>query len=140
MRAYSMDLRERVVTACDEGGATREQIAARFSVSVRWVRDLLRRRRQTGSIAPKPRGGGRAPAFDAEAAARLRQAARDDSDATLEGLAEAAGVACSPAAIFRALDRLGITRKKKETPRRSPPCCRRGVNRFALASYGSRPG
>jgi putative transposase len=70
MKAYSMDLRERVVVACDEGGATREAIAARFSVSVRWVRDLLRRRRETGSIAPKPRGGGRPPAFDAEAAGR----------------------------------------------------------------------
>ena len=112
MKAYSMDLRGRVVAACDEGGATREQVAARFAVSVRWVRDLLKRRSETGSIAPKPRGGGRAPAFDAEAAARLRQAVRDDCDATLEELAEAAGVACSPAAVFRALDRLGVTRKK----------------------------
>ena len=67
MRAYSIDLRERVVAACDARDGTREQIAARFSVSVSWVRKLLRRRRETGSIAPKPRGGGRAPAFDAEA-------------------------------------------------------------------------
>ena len=64
MKPYSMDLRERVVAACDEGGATRERIAARFSVSVSWIRDLMRRRRETGSIAPRPRGGGRAPAFD----------------------------------------------------------------------------
>src|SRR4051794_11143495 len=112
MKTYSMDLRERVVAACDEGIATREQVAARFAVSVRWVRDLLKRRRETGSIAPKPRGGGRAPAFDGEAAARLRQAVRDGTDATLAELAEAAGVACSPAAVFRALDRLGVTRKK----------------------------
>jgi hypothetical protein len=39
MNAYSMDLRERVVAACDAGDATREQVAARFSVSVRWIRD-----------------------------------------------------------------------------------------------------
>jgi len=112
VKTYSMDLRERVVAACDEGGATREQIAARFSVSVSWIRDLLKRRRETGSIAPKPRGGGRRPAFDPEAGARLRQAVRDDNDATLAELAEAAGVACSPAAVYRALRRLDVARKK----------------------------
>ena len=41
MKAYSMDLRERVVAACDAGDDTREEIAARFSVSVAWVRRLL---------------------------------------------------------------------------------------------------
>jgi transposase len=112
MRADSNDLRERVVAACDARDGTREQIAVRFSVSVAWSRKVLRLRRDTGSIAPRPPGGGRRAAFDAEAAARLRQAVRDDSDATLEELARAAGVACSPAAVFRALDRLGVTRKK----------------------------
>ena len=119
MKAYSMDLRERVVAACDEGVATREQIAARFSVSVSWIRDLLKRRRDTGSIAPKPRAGGRARAFDADAAARLRAAVRADDDATLEELARAAGVACATSAVCRALDRLGITRKKSRGGRPS---------------------
>lgn len=119
MKAYSMDLRERVVAACDEGGATRERIAARFSVSLRWVRGLLKRRRETGSIAPKPRGGGRPAAFDAAAAGRLRAAVRADADATLEELGRAAGVACSAAAVYRALDRLGITRKKSRGGRPS---------------------
>ena len=112
MRAYSNDLRERVVAACDQGDATREQVAVRFSVSVSWIRKLLKQRRDTGAIAPRPHGGGRAPAFDPAAAERLRQAVRDDDDATLEELGQAAGVACSPAAVYRALDRLGITRKK----------------------------
>src|SRR3954462_13697033 len=112
MKAYSMDLRERVVAACDAHDGTRDQIAERFSVSVSWVRDLLKRRRDTGSIAPRPRGGGRPPAFDEAAGARLREAVRADPDATLEELAEAAGVACCPSAVHRALERLGITRKK----------------------------
>src|SRR3954452_22977782 len=99
MKAYSMDLRERVVAACDACDATREQIAARFSVSVSWIRDLMRRRRKTGSIAPKPHGGGRPPAFAAEAAQRLRAAVDADDDATLAELAEAAGVACVPSAV-----------------------------------------
>ena len=119
MRAYSIDLRERVVAACDRGDATREQVAARFSVSVVWIRKLLRQRRQTGSIAPKPHGGGRAPAFDARAAGRLREAVRADDDATLEELAGKVGVACGPSAVHRALARLGITRKKSRGGRPS---------------------
>ena len=87
MNADSIDLRERVVAACDVGGATREQVAARSSVSVPWIRQLSRRRRDTGSIAPKPRGGGRAPACDGEAAGRLREAVRADDDATREARA-----------------------------------------------------
>src|SRR5215218_5108787 len=123
MKPYSMDLRERVVAACDARDGTREQIAARFSVSVRWIGEILRRRRQTGSIAAKPHGGGRAPAFDGAAAARLREAVRADAGATLEELAAAAGVACSAPAVYRALRRLGITRKKSRggRPSRTAP-------------------
>ena len=118
MKAYSIDLRERVVAACDAGDATREQVAARFSVSVPWIRNLMRRRRETGSIAPKPRGGGRAPAFDGDAAGRLREAVRA-ADATLEELAGACGVSCCASVVHRALARLGITRKKSRGGRPS---------------------
>src|SRR5215210_5437156 len=109
MKPYPMDLRERVVAACDARDGTREQIAARFSVSVSWVRDLLKRRRDTGSIAPEPHGGGRPPAFAGEAARRLRAAVDADDDATLAELAEAAGVARVPSAVHRALVRRAIT-------------------------------
>lgn len=123
MKAYSTDLRQRVVAACDTRDGTRPQIAARFSVSESWVRKVLRQRRDTGSIEPKTHGGGRAPAFDALASARLRQAVRSDDDATLEELGRAAGVACSPAAVYRALRRLGVTRKKSRggRPSRTAP-------------------
>lgn len=57
MRVCSTDLRERVAAACDVGDATREQVAARFSVSVAWIRELMRQCRETGSIAPLPHGG-----------------------------------------------------------------------------------
>jgi len=118
MAAFSMDLRERVVAACDEGMDTRAEIAERFSVSESWVRRLLQRRRETGSIAPRPRGGGQPPAVDDEAAGRLREAVAADSHATLKELAAASGVACSTSAVDRALKRLGITRKKS---RSGPP-------------------
>lgn len=118
MHAYSMDLRERVVAACDRAEGTREQIAQRFCVSIAWLYRLLQRRRQTGSIAPKPHGGGQEPAFDDEALQRLRQAVADCPDATLEELRQAAGVACSVSAVHRALEKLDLPRKKS---RSTPP-------------------
>ena len=123
MRAYSNDLRQRVVAGYDAREGTQEQVATRFAVSVSWVRKLLRQRRATGSIAPRPHGGGHAPAFDPAADARLRQAVRDDSDARLEELGRAAGVVCSASAVHRALDRLGVTRKKSRggRPSRTAP-------------------
>ena len=123
MKSYSTDLRRRVVVACDAGDGTRRQIAARFSVSESWIRKVLRQRRETGSIEPRPHGGGRAPAFDGPAQGRLREAVRGDDDATLRELARAAGVACSQAATCRALARLGITRKKSRggRPSRTAP-------------------
>jgi transposase len=119
MGTYSIDLRQRVVAAYDAGEGTQEQVAARFAVSVSWVRKLLRQRRATGSIAPRPHGGGRATAFDAGASDRLREAVRDDDDATLVELARAAGVACCASAVHRALKRMGITRKKSRGGRPS---------------------
>ena len=119
MAAYSNDLRGRVVAADDAGEGTQEQVAARFAVSTSWVRKLLRQRRVTGSIAPRPHGGGRAPAFDEGASRRLREAVRADDDATLAELARAAGVACCASAVHRALERLGITRKKSRGGRPS---------------------
>ena len=41
MKAYSNDLRQRVLAACDRGEGTREQIARRFDVGVAWVYRLL---------------------------------------------------------------------------------------------------
>lgn len=116
--AYSMDLRERVAAACDEGIDTRAEVAERFSVSESWIRRLLQRRRDSGSLAPKPHRGGHPPAFDVEAAQRLRDAVKATPDATLKELAEATGVACSTSAVDRTLRRLRIPWKKS---RRMPP-------------------
>ena len=119
MVTYSMDLRIRVAAACDDGTDTRAEIAERCAVSESWIRRLLQRRRETGALDPKPHGGGQPPAFDAAAADRLRRAVAADPDATLQGLARACGVACSTSAVDRALRRLGITRKKRRSGRRS---------------------
>lgn len=123
MKAYSNDLRQRVLAACDRGEGTREQIARRFDVGVAWVYRLLQRRRLSGMTDPRPHGGGQQPAFDAAAAERLRQAVADRPDGTLRELREAAGVACGTSAVHRMLVKLGLPRKKSPSgpPSRTTP-------------------
>jgi transposase len=113
MVPYSNDLRERVLMAVDAGEGTQEEIATRFRVSARWIRKLLTRRIATGSIAPKPNGGGRKLSIQGEAADALRAAVRDDPDATLAELRQATGVKVCVMTVWRAIERLKITRKKK---------------------------
>src|SRR3954465_12499149 len=61
MRPYSIDLRERVAAAGDDGRWSRRQIAGLFRVSVSFVTRLLSRRRETGTLAPEPHRGGPPP-------------------------------------------------------------------------------
>ena len=51
-RAYSLDLRERILKDCD-GGMSSEDAARKYSVSIAWVYSLRKQRRETGSIALK---------------------------------------------------------------------------------------
>jgi transposase len=117
MVPYSIDLRERVLAAVDAGEGTQEAIAQRFRVSARWIRKLLARRAATGAIAPEPNGGGRKPLIQAEAAEALRAAVRNNPDATLEELREATGFTGCLMTVWRAIERLEITRKKTRAAR-----------------------
>jgi transposase len=112
MIPYSIDLRQRVLRAVDAGEDSQEQIARRFSISARWIRKLLAQRTDTGSIAPKPKAGGRKQLIQGEAAESLRAAVREAPDATLEELREAIGFGGCLMTIWRSRQRLKITRKK----------------------------
>jgi len=113
MRPYSNDLRERIVAAVDRGEHSLRQLAVLFTVSLSCIVRLLQRRRDSGSVAPKPHGGGPQPKIDAQALERLGELLRDQPDATLAELRDGLGIPCSLMAIDRALRRAGITRKKK---------------------------
>jgi transposase len=113
MRAYSNDLRERIVVAVERGDCPLRQLAHLFSVSVAFIVRLLQRKRRTGSVRPEPHAGGPTPKLDAAARARLLDLVRQQPDATLAELRERLGVACSLMTIARALKRRRITRKKK---------------------------
>ena len=115
MKTYSMDLRERAVQACDEEVGTREEIAQLFGVSTAWIRRLLQRRRETGSIAAKPRGGQKPSKFQGKNLDKLKALVEAQPDATLQELLERSRVAASIMAVHRALERLGCRRKKSRS-------------------------
>lgn len=128
MRPYSMDLRRRVVAACDRKDERQVKIAERLGVSTAWIRRLLQRRRETGSIAPFPQNPGRKPALDEQKMERLRRIIGRQPDATLRELKERLGVRLSDGAMIRALGRLQLTLKKSRSKRPSQSVTMSGNN------------
>ena len=86
MRAYSEDLRTRVAGACGQAGATRQQVATRFGVSLSFVTKRLRRQRAGAGLAPKPASGGRPRCLDPAAQAWLVTRVGQQPDVTLAEL------------------------------------------------------
>jgi transposase len=115
MKAYSEDLRERVIRAV-EAGRPREAVAARFEVSVPTIERWVRLKRETGGLARRRVPG--APAVKTVGlSAALAERLAEHADATLtEHCAwwrETSGFEVSPATMCRALARLGWPRKKR---------------------------
>jgi transposase len=84
-RAYSLDLRERVVAAVEKGGLSARRAAVQFGVgastAIRWVGRL----RRTGSVRPSKIGGYRPRVIAGEHRAWLLQRVKE-KDFTLRGL------------------------------------------------------
>ena len=121
MRAYSMDLRERVWADCQAGMKT-PAVAQKYSVSQSWVRRLKQRHKATGSLARRPPSTGR-PVILAPHEARVRELVRDDPDATLNELRQRLGIEVSTGALCNYLRRLKLSFKKKlsRRPSRTDP-------------------
>jgi transposase len=114
MKPYSMDLRQRVIEACD-GGTTTKEVAKTFKVSPAWVRRLKQHRRERGDIVPRKGGGSRGRKIDRQ---RLAELVRQQPDATLVELRDRLGICCTPWSISKALRELQLTYKKSRfTPR-----------------------
>ncbi len=113
MDAYSMDLRERVAAACDSGMLSQPEIAEQYEVSVSFITRLLRRRRETGSLAPKPHTGGPAPVLDERDRERIAARVRGQPDITLAELCARIAHRVSDSTMSRLLIAMGLTRKKR---------------------------
>jgi transposase len=112
-RPYSKDLRERVVAAVDHAEGSQREIARRFRVSPTFVFRLLRRRREAGTLDPKPQGGCPPPSLGSDDLQCLAELIGTQPDATLEPLRDRGGFECSLTTLWRALRGMGLTRKKK---------------------------
>ena len=111
-KSYSGDLRERVIEAV-ELGASRREAAERFEVSVSSAVKWLQRWRESGSAAPKPRGGSVSPLEEHKA--RVLAVIAGQPDLTLvETVTELRKqrIRTSRSSLWRFLDRHGITFKK----------------------------
>lgn len=113
MKAYSMDLRERVIGACDRGEPTKV-VARTFGVSPAWVRRLKQHRRERGDIVPRSGGGSRGRKIDR---ARLAELVARQPDATLVDLRDRLGIRVTPWAICKALRELKLSYKKRRSMR-----------------------
>ena len=113
MKPLSNDLRQRILDAIDRGEGSRRQLAARFAVDVSTITRLLQRRRQSGAIDPRPHAGGTKPTLDHEGLQRLRKLVEQTPDATLQQYKQGLGISGSIMIVWRGLQTLGITRKKK---------------------------
>ena len=125
MRAYSVDLRARVLAACQDGMGTSEA-AETFAVSEAWVRRVKQRFRDAGESAPRvarrpdrPPLGGR----DAE----LGELVRAHPGRTAARYRELLRTTASVLSVWRGLRRLGLTHKKSRSarPSRTGPTWRR---------------
>jgi transposase len=117
MKAYSLDLRQRVLTAALRTDHTIPQVAELFGVSTTFVNKMLRLHRAGMELAPRPHAGGHTPRLQARHHKLLRAAIAADNDATLgelrEHLAAKSRLGVSDSTVSRALKALGLSRKKK---------------------------
>ena len=121
-KAYSGDLRERVIEAV-EAGASRREAAERFEVSVASAVKWLQRWREKRSAAPKPRGGSISPLE--EFAAEILALIVEQPDLRKRR------IRISRSSLWRFLNRHNITLKKKLPQQNGfftahlPPCVQR---------------
>src|SRR6478672_386014 len=145
MRAYSTDLKERLVRAVAEGQPMREA-ARRYNVAVNTVKRAVVQERETGSLERKPIPGCPRrirPEQEVVLRARLETA----SDATVlehcAWWAEHQGQSLSEATMWRAIRRLGWTHKKRHwqpvsaTRRRATPGGKRSPRATPSSSSSS---
>lgn len=115
--AYPMEFRVLVAAAYDECGSSIEA-AEEYNCSESWVRRLIQRRRETGSLEPLTPKRPDTRKLDDEDLERLRTLIAGRPDMTLAELAEALGHKASVPTVWRATQALGLPLKKRPS---TPP-------------------
>src|SRR5437764_15199108 len=128
-RAYTAELRDRVLRACERGGLRRARVAALFGVGESTLYRWQQTWRVEGRREAKPHAGGPAPRLDEAALDELKELVAERNDRTLAEYAaplrERAGVAAGGPTVCRALRKLGLRRNKDAARRGAGPGGRR---------------
>jgi transposase len=112
MKPFSMDFRVAVATARDNGMETAEAVET-FGCCGSWVRRLMQRRRERGTLAPLPRKLPNQRKIKDEDERRLREFLQKQPDATLAEMIEDLELKVHPGTLCRRLTALDLPRKKK---------------------------
>lgn len=123
MKSCSMDLRERIIAAREEGLSGAE-VATRFRVSKRSVERYWKLYLSTGHVRARQRGGYKKSRLEGHED-RLRDWIRKDPGLTLEEMrvrcASELRVKIGINALWQRLDKLGLSFKKNATRKRTKP-------------------
>jgi transposase len=113
----SLDLRQRIILAYEAKEGSQRQLAKRFLVSLSFIRDLTRRYRDTGTIEPKPHGGGAVAKLEQKHLPIVKTLVDNQPDALLEELCERftqqTTISVSTSTMQRAVQSLKLSVKKK---------------------------
>ena len=116
MKAYSVDLRQKIIDAYNQETISQRQLAKRFNVALSFIVKLLKQYRATGEVAPKPFNGGVRLKLSSENLVVLAELVEQNNDATLDELCqmlyEKSGVMISRATMGRMTHKLKLTVKK----------------------------
>lgn len=111
MKAYSQDLRERVLADYDAGLGT-WAVSLKYKVSPAWIRRLVQRRRERGEITARSSRNQRTAGW-LTVSDQIKQAIQDQPDLTLKELQQQLKTSLSISTLARALRTLQLTFKKK---------------------------
>ena len=134
-----MDLRIRIFEARESGESTSE-VAERFAVSPAFVRRLMQRYRESGSLAPSSAPRGRKPQLSGHVD-QLRQLHAEKPDLTAPEIRDRLGLTVAAVTVWRMLRRLGLTFKKSrsEPPNSNARTSRRPAKTGQAKSSSGRP-
>jgi transposase len=119
----SEDLRQRIVAAWQRRKLSSIELAELFGVGEATIKRLKRRFLDTGSVSPKPHGGGAQPIIgkkeEALVEALVQQHPDWSEDQFAKALADEHGVMASAATVGRAIRKLGYSVKKRRSSPKS---------------------
>ncbi len=117
MKAYSVDLRQKIIDVYNEGNLSQRQLAKQFHVAKSFVQKLLKQYRETGNIAPLKRKKQTPTKLNLTQLKVLEELVKNNNDATLEELRDqfiaTTGIIISRSTVDRMLHRFNLTFKKK---------------------------